>query len=506
MYSKRVKRTFASTKKILRAFSQSKRAMIGVGIITFFAILAITAPLLTPYNPTLSTWLAGSGQTRAKPIWFKYLPGGDMLSENLSPITDPEFSTPQIEQNWNITTLSSYTNFEHVAGIGEEGSLGIMFLRKASQTPQVATARVCMDFTFPFSGPPARFSGDVTVLIEDEVGIPIQLTVFIEDKTNNKNYTWGFGYGWADENVTETTTTPLTPSPGIESGAQITWRQQRFNTSSELGRFMFPQAANYSFGLEITFWDLPSNAGKSVKAIAYVDTLDLDFYGTAFGLLGTDWQGRDIFTQLAYGTRISIIVGILASVISVLLGLIIGLISGYLGGLFDESLMRINDALLVLPGLPLLIVLIAVLGNRIHIIILVLGFLGWMGFARVVRSQVLSLKERPFIEAAKAIGSGTGHIIFKHIVPNVMGLVYVTLASSVPGAIVGEAALSWLGYYDPYLMSWGRMLNDVQTHHGYNDWWWVVPPGLCIAAISVAFILLGYALDEILNPKLRIRR
>lgn len=493
-------------KKILKAFSQSKRAMIGLGIITFFALLAIMAPLLTPYNPTMSTWLAGSGQYRAKPIWFKYLPSGDTLSENLLPITDPKFSNTQTDQNWNVTSLSPYTNLEHIAGIGEEGSLGIIFLRKSTQTPQVANVQISQDFTFPFNGPPARFSGNVTVLVEDEAGIPIQLTVFIEDKTNNKTYTWGFGFGWTDVNVTQTTTSALAPYPGIESGAEITYRRSRFNTSSELGSFMFPKSANYSFGLEVTFWDLPSSAGKNVKAIVYLDTLDLKFYGTAFGLLGTDWQGRDIFTQLAYGSRISLLVGILASVISVLLGLVVGLISGYLGGLFDESLMRINDALLVLPGLPLLIVLIAVLGNRIHIIILVLGFLGWMGFARVVRSQVLSLKERPFIEAAKAIGSGTGHIIFKHIVPNVMGLVYVTLASSVPGAIVGEAALSWLGYYDPYLMSWGRMLNDVQTHDGYNAWWWVVPPGLCIAAISVSFILLGYALDEILNPRLRVRR
>jgi len=129
-----------------------------------------------------------------------------------------------------------------------------------------------------------------------------------------------------------------------------------------------------------------------------------------------------------------------------------------------------------------------------------------MGFTRVVRSQVLSLKERPFVEAAKAIGAGKFHIILTHILPNVVSLVYVSLALAVPGAILAEAALSWLGLYDPHVMSWGRMLHDAQFEQGIEKWWWIVPPGLCIALVSLSFILLGYALDEILNPKLRRRR
>jgi len=155
----------------------------------------------------------------------------------------------------------------------------------------------------------------------------------------------------------------------------------------------------------------------------------------------------------------------------------------------------------------LLIVLIAVLGPSLMNLIILIGLLGWMGFARVVRSQVLSLKERPYVEAAKAVGAGRFHIITKHILPNVMSLVYVSLALSVPSAILSEAALSFLGLFDPTVVSWGRMLHDAQTIEGGLDkWWWWLPPGLSIALISVAFILLGYALDEILNPRLRRRR
>jgi peptide/nickel transport system permease protein len=169
--------------------------------------------------------------------------------------------------------------------------------------------------------------------------------------------------------------------------------------------------------------------------------------------------------------------------------------------------MRFTDLLLVIPDTPLYIVLMAVISPSVWNLVLLITVIGWTGFARVVRSQALTLRERPFVEGARAIGAGKSRIIMRHILPNVMNLVYVTLATSVPYAITSEAWLSWLGLYDPYVMTWGRMLYDVQNaSEGIKMWWWVIPPGLCIAAISLSFILLGYALDEILNPKLRKRR
>jgi len=117
------------------------------------------------------------------------------------------------------------------------------------------------------------------------------------------------------------------------------------------------------------------------------------------------------------------------------------------------------------------------------------------------------LRERPFVEAAKAAGAGSGYIMFRHILPNIMALVYVNLATSVPGAVVAEASLSWLGFYDPRVMSWGRMLYEAQQQlASWYAWWWVVPPGICIALLALSFILIGYAMDEILNPRLRERR
>ncbi len=167
--------------------------------------------------------------------------------------------------------------------------------------------------------------------------------------------------------------------------------------------------------------------------------------------------------------------------------------------------MRFNDILLTIPGLPLLIVLTAVIGPSIISVVVLIGFLGWMGIARLIRSQVLSLKTKAFVEAARASGGGTWHIIGRHLVPNVITMAYTQLALTVPGAIVTEAALSFLGLGDPFLQTWGKMLHDVQYYGAVSEWWWAIPPGLCIALLSMAFVFIGYAMDDILNPKLRGR-
>jgi len=260
----------------------------------------------------------------------------------------------------------------------------------------------------------------------------------------------------------------------------------------------------FRLGLNVTFADEdPSRLGSSN---VHLDTLDLRLLGTGWGLMGTDHQGRDLWSQLMYGARISLYVGVFSTILAVGIGLLVGLMAGYLGRTVDEILMRICDILLVLPGLPLLIVLVTVLGTSINNLIILLGALGWMGFARLVRSQVISLRERPFIEAARAVGASKTHIMIRHILPNVMSLVYVTLATTVPGNIVAEASLGFLGFTDPNRMSWGLMLNNLNANSAFQNWWWVIPPGLCIALVAIAFILFGYALDEVLNPRLRLRR
>jgi peptide/nickel transport system permease protein len=293
-----------------------------------------------------------------------------------------------------------------------------------------------------------------------------------------------------------------------------TWFSQTGTTLevSDLLQQIFTKAGNYTAEFVISIEDL----GETADYTLYIDNFQVIHYGKAFGLLGTasvpKGTPRDLFTMLIYGTRISFMIGILTAVFSVLIGLFIGLVAGYVRGLVDEGLMRFADFLLVLPGLPLLIVLVLVLGRSIWNIIGVLIFMGWMGFSRTVRSMVLSLRERPFIESAKASGGGTGYIIYRHILPNVFALVYISLATSVPGAIISEASLAWLGLGDINIPSWGIMLFDFSSTQtaivrGLGEYWfWVIPPGVAIALLAMAFILMGFSLDEILNPKLRKRR
>jgi peptide/nickel transport system permease protein len=238
--------------------------------------------------------------------------------------------------------------------------------------------------------------------------------------------------------------------------------------------------------------------------------LQLRILGTAYGLLGTDNSGHDLWSQNVYGSRISLFVGLVAAGIGIGLGLVVGVLAGFLGRLVDEVLMRFTDMMLVIPLLPLLIVLVGVLGQKLINVIIIIGFLGWMGFARIVRSQVLSLRERPFVEAAKAAGAGPFRIMSRHIFPNIVSLTYVNLALSVPAAILTEAALAFIGLSDPSVVSWGNIYELATMAGALNihppPWWWLIPPGVGIALVSLSFILIGFALDEIFNPRLRRRR
>lgn len=223
--------------------------------------------------------------------------------------------------------------------------------------------------------------------------------------------------------------------------------------------------------------------------------------------LGTDELGRDILSLLIYGTHISLIVGLLGAFLAVVMGALVGLIAGYYGGIIDTILMRITDLFLILPGLPLMIVLAAILGPSMWNIIFVIAIVSWPSVARVVRSQVLELKERPFIEASRVANASDFRIIFNHIAPNVAPLVFATAVLNIAGAILSEAGLSFLGLGDPSHISWGMMLFYANEYGALviGAWWYLLPPGLCIILLVLAFVFIGYALDEILNPRLRRR-
>ncbi|WP_409228939.1 ABC transporter permease [Gudongella sp. SC589] len=224
-------------------------------------------------------------------------------------------------------------------------------------------------------------------------------------------------------------------------------------------------------------------------------------------LLGTDDMGRDVLANLIHGARVSLLIGAVATMISMVIGTLIGILAGYFGKRVDNLLMRFTDFFLVIPWLPLMMVLAAILGTSLWNIIFVIGITGWAGTARVVRAQTLSVKERQFVERTVSIGAGNLHIMLRHILPNVFPLVFANTVLVAAVAIVSETTLSFLGLGDPTMASWGMML-----HYAFEGgataagaYWYYLPPGICVVLVVLSFTLLGYAFDEILNPKLRGR-
>ena len=221
--------------------------------------------------------------------------------------------------------------------------------------------------------------------------------------------------------------------------------------------------------------------------------------------LGTDFMGRDILSQLLAGARIAFIVGVSSAFMSIVLGTAIGMAAGYLGRLADTLLMRLADIIMVLPTLLMVLILASLFGQLdIWIIVLVIALFRWPGVSRVIRAQTLSLKERPFIEAARITGASHFRIIFRHIMPNVLPLSFLYMTFRVTSAIVIEASLAFLGFGDPGTVSWGMMLQWVyKTGHMFKAPYWLFPPGICISLITLSFYMLGRAMDEVLDPRLR---
>jgi len=227
-----------------------------------------------------------------------------------------------------------------------------------------------------------------------------------------------------------------------------------------------------------------------------------------FAPLGTDSLGRDVLTQFIWGARTSLLVGLAATIIAILIGSIVGIVAGFYGGKLGGVLMRVTEWFLVIPFLPLAIVLAAILGPSVRNIILVIGITSWPSPARLIRAQVLSLRERDYVDRSRALGASNWHLMTRHIVPNVSPLILANTTLTVPIVILSEATLSFLGLGDPSNPSWGKMLDDAfETGAVTAEAWWVfVPPGLGILLVALAFTLCGTALEEILDPRLRDKR
>jgi peptide/nickel transport system permease protein len=236
---------------------------------------------------------------------------------------------------------------------------------------------------------------------------------------------------------------------------------------------------------------------------------------------GTDELGRDLLNLTVHGARISMTIGLLATVVTIVIGSLVGIVAGFAGGRVDNLLMRLSDFFLVLPTIVLALILapimLDVIGpqaqlfgirSTLIVIVVVIGLTSWATTARVIRSQVLSLKERMFVDRARVIGSGSGRIMRRHILPNVVNLIVAQSVLTFATAVFTETTLAFIGLGDPTAPSWGQLLNNAQTAGapGLGAWWYIAPPAIAVVLVVLAFTLVGNALDDVLNPKALSRR
>ena len=282
-----------------------------------------------------------------------------------------------------------------------------------------------------------------------------------------------------------------------DSPRNALWRKFLRKKAGLVGLFMFLTAILIAlFAPQIS----PYDPYEAVQA----STEDVMAPPSVEHLFGQDEAGRDVLSLVFYGSRVSLAVGFAASLIVIILGGTLGLLAGFYRGRSESVIMRVVDFMLVVPTLPLMLVIIAVLGRGLQNTILVIGLLSWAIMARVVRSETISVRERLYVLRARSIGVPSIVILIRHVMPQLAPLIFALAILGISSAILAEATLSFLGLGDPTLISWGSMLNRAFMRGAVTRgaWWYLVPPGLALAWVTLALTFLGTAIQEILNPRL----
>jgi len=493
-----------SLKSFWSRYKRSKIGMTGLIILLFFVFLAVFAPLISPYSPDRFNKV---GPFYAQPTWAAVFDPDPILPGQIIP--DPYFER---QTNWYAGAYTAgfdeniTVGFSDDVSYDERGGAFYAVINDTSLTQNVGTkdnrpviwAAVKINWTHNHYPLEVRVKFRVRIDIHGFQAI-----------THENAFSGNISFYPAGEDaVADTGVGGIRTTRGfdLQKSENGEWVEYNFLIIKSIIRRVFYRRGVVTLNISFIFNPGRITTEKGTIEL-WMDNVEIEVRGHYFGLMGTSDRGADLFSQFVWGTRVSLIVGILATFLAVVVGVVVGLVSGYFGGILDEVLMRIVDFILIIPGLPLMLALAAVLRPSFWNIIIVIAVLGWAGTARLIRSQVLAERAKAYVEAAKASGASDLYIIFRHILPNVTPLLFAQVATGVSGAILSEAGLSFLGLGDPYAVSWGRMLQDAELSGAFarGAWWAVIFPGLGIALLSISFVFVGYALDQILNPRLKER-
>ncbi|MEM3662484.1 MAG: ABC transporter permease [Sulfolobales archaeon] len=504
---------FRTFSMIVKALISDKRGLAGLLIVLFYAMLGGVGPVLLTYDPILSQNLA---EAVAMPEWLASPTTPRNINQTLY-----NWSLVSVEKLGDVSVSVSRVGSSFVVvveGVGEANitlilSDYILYPYDPARSLRVATSYGVLNIS---DRNPAWYRIKYYLVNPDLLGRTVNLTI------GGQIYTIPQGlYVFYDE-------------PGFRIGilySYVNTLRDNISVNIRLPNYIYnerqptpvPQAVNpvnemllardtrLTVGVNITYYCDPlsimERCDKGGLRFEF-RPVNIFIFGTAFGLLGTSGVGADVWTQFVYGARSAVIFGFSVAVAIVLLGLFIGVTAGYYGGkLRDYVLTYITDVVYFIPVLPLILAAGIVFGRSIIIIYLVIVLLSWPGTARVIRSWTLALRNELYVEAVQALGAGTGRILTKHIIPQLVPYLVYAVVVGVPGAVFTEVAIQLLGFGDPFWPSWGKMLNEAFYGGAINQgaWWWIMPPIAGVVTLALGFALMGLALDEIANPRLRRR-
>jgi peptide/nickel transport system permease protein len=451
-------------------YKRKKVGILGLVMLLLFIFAAIFGPYLTPYDPIVKTRVA---RAFAMPEWVTVFPQFQDLAKTKDSLLA-----------WEVQQGSQY-----VKGWGSTTTI------EWQATTMTSTSIIVSSIVSHQAIPPHEFFVRFSWASSEVQNTEYSLRLTISDP-NGKEYLL-----YTAPNSRKSTGEVVQ----VESNNPFVIMKLGLDPGTDnIANIIFSQKGDYTLRIKINMQPLSSDAKTNFE----IKNSEVWIAGDVHGVLGTDYVGADVFSDLLYGTRISLIIGLLAAVVGTVIGVLVGIASGYLGGIVDEITMRIVDILICLPLLPLLLALVSIYGKSIFYIVVFIGIFGWQGLARVIRSQALSVREMVFVDSARASGASSFYIMIKHIVPNVLPVAFASLVLAVPGAILFEASLSFLGFGDPRVPTWGKMLQYSFSFGGFTRlaWWWILPPGLAIIALCLTFVFIGHAFDEVVNPRLRRRQ